>query len=299
MSSTPRVVHLSHASVLSQARVVADKLPTPARIYPIPRGGVAAAYAVLKWRPTAEIVDAPHNATAFVDDLVDTGNTRARFLVDYPEVPFFALFEKGAPGGVFETGDWLVFPWEGNEEGSADDICTRLLQFIGEDPNREGLRETPYRFLRAWRHWTKGYKEDPAEILKVFEDGAKDYDEMVVVSNIPAWSTCEHHMAPIFGVAHVGYVPNGHIVGLSKLNRLVDTFGRRLQVQERWTNDIANAIQEQLAPLGVAVVIEARHLCMESRGVCHQGTITHTSAMRGVLLDKPEARAEFLRLIGK
>lgn len=181
----------------------------------------------------------------------------------------------------------------------ARDLCRRLLQYIGENPDRGGLVETPERFLAAWRYWTKGYTLDPADVLKTFEDGAADYDEMVVVSQIPAWSMCEHHLAPIFGVAHVGYIPDGRIVGLSKLNRLVDLYGRRLQVQERWTTQVADALVEHLNPRGVAVIIEARHLCMESRGVCHQGTITRTSAMRGVLMDKPEARAEFLRLIGK
>ena len=179
------------------------------------------------------------------------------------------------------------------------DLVRNLLRYMGEDPDRGGLLDTPARFLKAWRYWTKGYDEDPATILKTFADGGENYDEMVVVSNIPAWSTCEHHLAPIWGKAHVGYIPNGRIVGLSKLNRLVDCFGRRLQVQERWTTQVADAIEEHLEPQGVAVVIEAQHMCMESRGVCHHGTITRTSAVHGKLRTNSSARAEFLRLIGK
>lgn len=283
---------LTHDATLTAARCLSSSLPDDARIYPVPRGGVAAAYAVLNYAPqTARIVEKPQDANVFVDDIIDSGATRERYAADFPNVPFLALFNK--------KSQWLVFPWEGTTEGSAEDICLRLLQFIGEDVSRGGLRETPGRFLRAWKDWTAGYGQAPEDVLKTFEDGAEKYDEMVVSSGIPAWSTCEHHLAPIFGVAHIGYVPDKRIVGLSKLNRLVDVFGRRLQVQERWTTQIANALEDYVQPRGVAVVIEARHLCMESRGVCHAGTVTRTSAMRGVLMEKPEARAEFLRLIGK
>lgn len=161
---------------------------------------------------------------------------------------------------------------------------------------RDGLRETPTRVARAWEFWTKGYREDPATLLKTFEDGAEGVDEMVMVKDIPFYSHCEHHMAPIFGTATVAYLPNGKIVGLSKISRLVDLFARRLQVQERLTCQVAEAMMEHLAPLGVGVVIKARHLCMESRGVCQQGHHTLTSALRGVFKDDPIVRAEFLQL---
>jgi GTP cyclohydrolase I len=178
-----------------------------------------------------------------------------------------------------------------------EDICIRLLEHIGEDPFRGGLQETPERFLRAWKHYTKGYDQDPAELLKVFEDGAENVDEMVLVRGIPVYSHCEHHLAPFFGVAHIGYIPSGKIVGLSKLSRLADVFARRLQVQERLTNEIADTLVKHLQPIGVGVVLECRHLCMESRGIQQQGHMTITSAMRGALREKPEARAEFMRLI--
>lgn len=176
------------------------------------------------------------------------------------------------------------------------DLFRRLLEQLGEDPDREGLHETPSRVARAWAEWTSGYGQDPAAVLKCFEDGSENYDEMVFQGNVVFHSHCEHHLAPFFGVAHIGYIPNGRVVGLSKLTRLVEIFARRLQVQERMTRQIAEALDEHLKPLGVAVVLRARHLCMESRGVRKIGTHTTTSAVLGVFKDKPEVRVEFFSL---
>lgn len=159
---------------------------------------------------------------------------------------------------------------------------------------REGLKETPVRAAKAWAFWTSGYAMDVPGLLKTFEDGAEDADEMIVVKNIPLYSKCEHHMADIFGTATVAYIPNGKIVGLSKISRVVDAYARRLQVQERLTSQIAEAIWTHLAPLGVGVHIKARHLCMESRGICQQGHHTETTALRGVFKTDPAARAEFI-----
>ena len=170
-----------------------------------------------------------------------------------------------------------------------------VLNNVDPDPDRGGLVETPMRAAKAWEHWTSGYHMNPAAVLKVFEDGAEDCDEMVVVQDIPVYSHCEHHLAPIFGTATVGYLPDKRIVGLSKLNRLVDIFARRLQVQERMTNQIANALMEHLAPHGCGVIIRARHMCMESRGV-RQPSNTMTSALRGAFRDDPTVRAEFMAL---
>jgi GTP cyclohydrolase I len=175
----------------------------------------------------------------------------------------------------------------------------RLLAYIGEDPDREGLQETPERFLKAWEEYTRGYREKPEDILKSFEDGAQSVDEMVIVRDIPVYSLCEHHLAPFFGRAYVGYVPDKRILGLSKISRLVEIFARRLQVQERLTNQIADALDTHLQPLGVAVVIECRHMCMESRGVRHTGTATVSSALRGSIKNNPDTRREFLSLIGR
>lgn len=177
-------------------------------------------------------------------------------------------------------------------------IIKDLLDFIGEDSDREGLIETPKRALKAWKEKCSGYNIDIASLFKTFEDGAEQCDEMVIVDNIPVVSNCEHHMESIIGHAHVAYIPNGKIVGLSKIVRVVDAFSRRLQVQERLTTQIADAIETHLQPKGVAVIIKAMHNCMQVRGVKVHGTNTTTSAMRGVFLDNSNnARAEFLNLL--
>ena len=172
----------------------------------------------------------------------------------------------------------------------------RFLASLGEDPDRAGLVETPSRVAKAWKHWTAGYAQDPAECLKLFENGAQEYNELIVARGIPVYSHCEHHLAPFFGKATIGYVPNGKIVGLSKLTHLVDCFSKRLQVQERLTIQIANALMTHLEPKAVGLVIRCRHLCMESRGIRTQGEETVTSAMLGELLTNLALRTEFLAL---
>jgi GTP cyclohydrolase I len=178
-----------------------------------------------------------------------------------------------------------------------EEATRQFLRAIGEDPDREGLQETPRRVSEAWAYWTSGYAIDPVAILKSFEDGADGYSEMVFQGSIPFWSTCEHHLAPFFGVAHVAYIPEGRIVGLSKLSRLVDAFARRLQVQERLCAQVADTLFDVLKPLGVGVVMQCRHSCMESRGVQKAGTITTTSALRVNFLKEPSVRAEFMAFV--
>ena len=170
------------------------------------------------------------------------------------------------------------------------------LAAIGENPHREGLLKTPERVAKAQLFLTQGYQQDAAQILKsaVFEES---YDEMILVKDIELYSMCEHHMVPFFGKAHVAYIPDGHIVGLSKIPRVVDVFARRLQVQERLTLRIRTAIEDALKPQGVAVVIEATHLCMVMRGVQKQRSVTTTSSMSGPFLENTHTRAEFMRLI--
>lgn len=172
----------------------------------------------------------------------------------------------------------------------------RLLETLGEDPDRPGLVETPGRVAKAWQHWTSGYGQEPSDILKVFEDGAEDYNELIMVRNIPVYSHCEHHLAPFFGTATIGYTPNGRIVGLSKLTRLMDCFAKRLQVQERLTIQVANALMEHLEPKSVGVMIRCRHMCMESRGIRTPGEETVTSALLGELQTNLALRTEFLSL---
>ncbi|HWY37082.1 MAG TPA: GTP cyclohydrolase I FolE [Bacteroidia bacterium] len=171
----------------------------------------------------------------------------------------------------------------------------KILKDLGEDPHRDGLLKTPHRAAKAMNFLTRGYNENPAEILRsaMFKE---EYSQMVVVKDIEVYSLCEHHLLPFFGKAHIAYIPNGHIVGLSKLPRVVDAFARRLQVQERLTNEIRDCIQETLDPLGVAVVMECGHLCMQMRGVQKQNSVTTTSAFTGEFL-KDTTRKEFISLI--
>ena len=165
----------------------------------------------------------------------------------------------------------------------------------GREVLRPGMIETPARVAKAWMEWTSGYEADPELILKTFEDGAENYDEMVIVKEIPFYSHCEHHMAPFFGTAAIAYIPDGRIVGLSKLSRLLDCFARRFQVQERITQQVTGALMEHLQPKGAACVIRARHLCMESRGIKKAGSQTVTSSLQGVFRE-PAVRAEFFSL---
>jgi GTP cyclohydrolase I len=182
-------------------------------------------------------------------------------------------------------------------ESSQREIIYNLINdVIGQDAHREGLKDTPLRVVKAWKHWCSGYGADIGALLKTFEDGAENYDEMVLVKDIPIYSKCEHHLADIFGTATIAYIPNGRVVGLSKLSRVADAFARRLQVQERLTTQIADALEEHLKPTAVGVIIKARHMCMESRGICQQGHHTVTSALRGVFKTDPTARSEFIRL---
>ena len=178
-----------------------------------------------------------------------------------------------------------------------EQIVRETLQLVGEDPEREGLVRTPHRVARAYEFLTQGYAIDVETVLNnaIFEER---YDEMVVVKDIDFFSLCEHHMLPFFGKAHIAYIPNGKIVGLSKLPRIVDVFARRLQVQERMTLQIAETIQKFLQPIGVAVVTEASHMCMMMRGVEKQNSSTTTSAMLGVFKHQVETRNEFMNLIG-
>jgi len=181
-----------------------------------------------------------------------------------------------------------------------DDVKERyskIIEDLGEDTSRDGLLKTPERAAKAMQFLTQGYDQNPAEILKsaMFKEG---YNDMVIVKDIELYSLCEHHILPFFGKAHIAYIPNGHIVGLSKIPRIVDVFARRLQVQERLTHDILECIDETLKPLGVAVVIEASHMCMMMRGVQKQNSVTTTSGFRGQF-KKIETRNEFLKLISE
>lgn len=182
----------------------------------------------------------------------------------------------------------------GKDTVQVESAIETLLRFIGDDPTREGLKETPLRVMKSYQELFSGYAQDPAAVLKVFEDGA--CDEMVVLRNMEFFSTCEHHMLPFFGKAHVAYIPNGRVIGISKLARILEIYSRRLQVQERLTEQITKALDEHLKPKGSACVLEARHFCMICRGVQKQNSEMVTSSLTGVFR-KPEVRAEFFHLV--
>ena len=179
-----------------------------------------------------------------------------------------------------------------------EEITKQLLEEIGENPNREGLIKTPLRVSKAWEFFSKGYKENLDVIINdaIFEEDARD---MVIVRDVEFFSLCEHHLIPFFGKAHVGYIPNGKVIGLSKIPRIIDMFSRRLQVQERLTHQIADAINSVLDPKGVSVVMEGRHMCMQMRGVEKQNSFTSTSAMSGQFKKSAETRSEFLSIISR
>ena len=257
-------------------------------IYGVPRGGMIAS-AFLKH---ASSVTSPEQADVILDDIIDTGRTRDRFVKAYPNKPFVALVDKT---GEDKDMVWVIFPWEQDEVASADDIIIRQLQYIGEDPLREGLQETPARVIRSWSELYGGYKIDPVSVFKTFKDGA--CDEMVLLKDIEFYSTCEHHLLPFFGKAHIAYIPDGKVVGISKLARLLEVFARRLQIQERLGQQVTEAMNKYLLPKGAACILEAQHFCMVSRGIQKQNSIMVTSSLTGVFRDKPEARSELLSLI--
>lgn len=188
------------------------------------------------------------------------------------------------------------FQYNDDTTQKLSDVYTKVLGEIGENPEREGLLKTPERVAKALQFLTQGYNQDPEEILRsaLFHE---EYSEMVIVKDIEVYSMCEHHMLPFFGKAHVAYIPNGTIVGLSKIPRVVDAFSRRLQVQERLTIEIRDSIQKTLNPKGVAVVLECQHMCMQMRGVQKQNSVTTSSAFTGLFMNNDSTRKEFIDLI--
>jgi GTP cyclohydrolase I len=189
-------------------------------------------------------------------------------------------------------------PFTEEARRAAEAHVREILRLIGDDPDREGLLETPARYVRALEEHFAGYSQDPAQHLdRTFEE-VQGYDELVLVSDIEVYSHCEHHMVPFVGKAHIGYIPNGRVVGLSKLARVVDVFAKRLQVQEKLTVQIAQAIERSLSPHGVAVILQCQHFCMCYRGVRKPGSWTTTSRLRGAFLNDSAARMELLTLLG-
>lgn len=277
---------------------------TKPRVYGVPRGGVPVAL-ILEGMGYAKAVFDPEDADYFVDDIVDSGNTRDRMVGEFGK-PFFAVVDRRLNPDRDASLGWVVFPWErGEEEEGAEENVRRILQVIGEDPDREGLLDTPKRFIKALMEMTEGYHSNPADCLnKSFDirdadDAVGSYDELILSGPLPFTSLCEHHIALFEGNAWIGYIPDpegGRVVGLSKLARLLDGYAKRLQIQERLTMQIANDLERELRPLGVGVILKARHTCQCARGVKKEGLMT-TSALKGVFKDNKTSRAEFFSLV--
>jgi GTP cyclohydrolase I len=198
---------------------------------------------------------------------------------------------------LISNGYNKVETWNAENIEELSAIYYKVLKLIGEDPEREGLKKTPERVAKALHFLTNGYDQDACKIINSAKF-KEEYRQMVLVKDIDIYSMCEHHMLPFFGKAHIAYIPNGYITGLSKIARVVEAFSRRLQVQERLTTQIRDCLQDCLNPLGVAVVIEAQHMCMQIRGVQKQNSVTTTSAFTGIFLEKLNTREEFIHLIG-
>lgn len=308
-NTTPPVINVTWAEVSGHSRAMLGRIAScyPDRqfvmIYPIPRGGIPVALALQtaaaeRWAAyplQIGIVERPEDADCAVDDLIDSGRTAKSFVQKY-KTNFFALLDKAHEPW---TGKWVVFPWERmqNETGPEDAIV-RILEYIGEDPSRQGLLDTPNRVVRSYGELFCGYGQSPKDILGTLFETDFFYDEMVVVKNVEFTSFCEHHLLPFSGVAHVGYIPTDRrVVGLSKLARLVDCYAKRLQVQERMTDQICLAVADHVPNAGAACVVEAKHMCLGCRGARKPAADMVTSSLRGAFKDKPEARAEFLNLV--
>lgn len=290
--------------------ILKEKNLTPKYVFGIPRGGMLPAYIIAKLFNATLVTDPDlglskrNESVLIIDDILDSGNTMNKYRQeDYTNKIIKAVLlskQEEVPGCIIAepTGPmWINFPWEidDKEEEGVESNIVRILQYIGEDASREGLLETPHRVQKSYKELFAGYNQNPHDILaKRF---TSDYDQMVVLRNIEFTSMCEHHMLPFFGNVSIAYIPNGKVVGISKLARLVECFARRLQIQEQMTEQIAQSISEELEALGVGVVVKARHMCMLIRGVSKQQSEMVTSKVLGVMMDNPKAREEFLNLI--
>jgi len=276
--------YLTWAEVYQAVNKIVLQCPKNSKFYGVPRGGQIVAGL------TGYSVDTIEEADIIIDDIIDSGKTRDRYINRYKK-PFVSLFDMSETNGTENV--WLVFPWEMREEGeeTVEDNVTRLLQYFGEDVNREGLKETPKRFVKFFNE----FLNPPKWNCTTFE--GEGYDEMIIQTNIPFHSLCEHHIAPFFGTGTIAYIPSKKIVGLSKLARTLETFARRLQNQERITMQVAEFLWNELEPIGVAVQLTAKHMCMEMRGVKKHNTHTTTTKLMGVFKSDQSARHEFLNAI--
>jgi len=274
--------YISWEEVYNRLKTILDNIPKDKTFFGVPRGGQIVS------GMTGRAVDKIEDADIIIDDLIDSGATELKYK-KYNK-PFIALIDKR----IELQKQWLVFPWEQKDddtEETVEDNITRLLQYFGEDVTREGLRDTPKRYVKFF----KEFLNPPKWNCTSFE--GEGYDEMIIQKNIPFHSLCEHHIAPFFGKGHIAYIPNKKIVGLSKLARTLETYSRRLQNQERITTQVAEFLWNELDPKGVAVSLTAVHMCMEMRGVKKHNTQTTTNKLLGKFKDDSVVRNEFLSSI--
>lgn len=292
---------MTYDKFYADAHILADQIKASDGVYTnifgIPRGGVPLAI-VLSSLLDIPLLDKPEDidfGTLLVDDLIDGGTTIDRYLKNTKSAGKVAVLyikpHSPYPTYYVDTVEgWIEFPYE---QTNADDqsLIVRLLETLGEDPTREGLLETPKRVLKFYRE----FLSPPEFNFTTFD--SEGYDEMIVQKNIPFFSLCEHHMAPFFGTATVAYIPDKKIVGLSKLARTVDLYSRKLQNQERITTQVAAKLNEELSPGGVAVILQARHFCMEMRGIKTHDVFTTTSKLTGAFLNNAETRQELMAFL--
>lgn len=262
-------------------------------LVPIPRGGrpVAERLSVLLDLP---ILVSPTKKSLIVDDIIDSGRT----IEPYRNYDRAVLLVKNGLTNltnyyVEEISGWAIFPWENTHEDMTG-YLSRIIQYLGEDVSREGLKETPKRILASWKHLFSGYDKDPKEFLKTFDKDT--YDQIVLLRDVEFFSFCEHHMLPFFGSAHIAYIPNEKVIGISKLARLLEVYSRRLQIQERIGEQITSFLVNELKAKGAGCILEARHLCMTARGVEKQHSVMVTSSLKGSMLKDQKTREEFLSL---
>ncbi len=255
--------------------ILKEKLKPNDILYAVPRGGFFVTN-FLTQRKTIDI----DKATVIIDDILDSGATRKKYET-MTHADFLVLVDKQKD--EHKNKGYIIFPWENNTLDDHD-IVTRMIEAIGESPNREGLIDTPKRVVKSWKKIFGGYSQTAEEVLQTAF--TEEYDQMIVCKDIEFYSTCEHHMLPFYGKAHIGYIPNEKVVGLSKMPRLLEVFARRMQIQERLTNQVADSMQRIIQPKGAGVIIEAKHHCMVCRGVEKQNSSMITTALTGVFKEQ-------------
>lgn len=271
-------------------------------VFPVPRGGYYFGIAVAALLGVPIVAEKEiTEKTLIVDDVIDSGKTRMQFSENdfaciHVKEDSPCVYNDQCTFTVYTTSEWIHYFWEGeNSYSSIDDAVIRQLQYIGEDIQREGLLETPKRVVKSWDFLFRGYKENPENLITVFD--AEGYDEIVLLKDIEMYSMCEHHLLPFIGKAHIAYIPNEKVIGVSKLARILDMYARRAQIQERIGNQVTEFLMENLQPKAAACIIEAQHLCMLMRGVQKQNSKMVTSSLKGAFYENIKAREELMSLL--